>query len=117
MLRDVSRESTTPGIPLRKGKLPNTQFPRSCEPPSSSRGQAHPERILLCYRCSAQPYQLLILSAITSAPTINAETEAAYAPDGKFNMKSEPSLREAPNDLESEVMFAAAEREEHEVDL
>jgi len=61
--------------------------------------------------------QLLVLSAVTSAPTIDAETEAAYVPYRQVHAVSEPALLEAPNDLESEVIFAAAEREEHEVHL
>lgn len=61
--------------------------------------------------------QVLVLSAVTSAPTIDAETEAAYVPYRQVHAVSEPSLLEAPNDLESEVIFAAAEREEHEVHL
>ena len=61
--------------------------------------------------------QVLILSTITSAPTINADTEAAYVPYQQVHAVNDASLLGAPNDLESEVMFAAAEHEEHEVHL
>lgn len=61
--------------------------------------------------------QVLVLSAVTSAPTIDAETEAAYVSYRQVHAVSEPSLLEAPNDLESEIIFAAAEREEHVVHL
>lgn len=61
--------------------------------------------------------QLLVLSAVTSAPTIDAETEAAYVPYRQVHAVSEPSLLDAPNDLESDAIFVAAEREEHEVHL
>lgn len=60
--------------------------------------------------------QVLVLSIVTSAPPINADTEAAYVPNPQVHMVSDPALLDAPNDLESEVIFAA-EREEHEVNL
>lgn len=61
--------------------------------------------------------QVLVLSTITSAPTINADTKAAYVPYRQGHAVSDPSLLDASNDLEYEVIFAAAEREEHEVHL
>ena len=61
--------------------------------------------------------QVLILSTVMSAPTINADTEAAYVPYRQVHAVSDPSPLDAPNDLEAEVIVAAAAREEHEVHL